>query len=89
MLMDKPENAVEPPAQPPDAFCPDPPKSEHRYHYAPGHAYEASYGVAHCLKLLASQCACYSSDSDGEWNESSRDYANKPAAGLKLFEGAL
>ena len=32
---------------------------------------------------------CYNSGLDEEWNESSHDYVNKTAAGLKLFEGAL
>ena len=42
MLTDKPEIAVEPPAEPPAllhaTLCPDLPKPEHRYQHAAGHA---------------------------------------------------
>jgi hypothetical protein len=48
------ELSTEPPARPLDVLCPDLPKSEHHYQHAAGHAYEAGYGVAHCLKLLVS-----------------------------------
>src|SRR5215216_1903915 len=89
MLMDKPEIVVEPPAQPPDAPCPDSPKSEHQHHRMPGHAYEAGYGAAHCLKLLATQCACYNSGLDGGLSESVHGYTNKPPAEPRLSEGVL
>ena len=55
----------------------------------PGHTRMARHNVGSCLKRLVSPCACCSSGSNRGWNESFRDYANKPAAGSKLFEGAL
>ena len=91
--MDKPKIAVEPPtkppAQPPDAPCPDPPKSERRYHHVAGHAYEAGHGVAHYLKLLASQYVCYNSGLDEGSSESFNGCTNKPPADPMLSEEVL
>ena len=80
--MGKPDIVVEMPtelpAQPPNAPCPDPPKPEHHYQYAAGHAYEAGYGATHCFKLLANQYACYNSGLDEGLSESVHGYTNKP-----------
>ena len=44
----------------------------------------------HCLtRPVHPQRACCSSGLDEGWSESSHDYANKPAVGLRRFEGAL
>ena len=93
MLMDKLEVAIEPlaesPAPPPDALCPDPPKSKHQHHRASGHAHEAGYGAVHYLKLLASQYVCYNSGLDEGSSESFNGCTNKPPVEPLLSEEVL
>ena len=50
----------------------------------------ASYGdVLYLTRHVHPQCPCFSSGLGAAWNAYFHNYANKPAAGLKLFEGAL
>ena len=89
MPIGKPEIVAEPPAQPHTMLCASPPKPEHHYQCTAGHAYEAGYGVAQCLKLLASQYVYYNSGSDKGSSESFHGCKNKLSVELLLSEEVL
>src|SRR5215216_4679422 len=88
-LSDKPENVDEPACPPPDAFYLHLVVSEPQYHHVSGHAHEAGYGVAHCLRPPRNQCACCNSCLDAALNGYDPNFKNKPPVGSQLSEVIL